>query len=180
VNPFHDDAAGADECSIFHDDGLRLRRLEHAADADPARQVHVLADLRARTDRRPRIDHRVFVDVGADVHVPGHQDRAPPEKRAVARDARRHAACSEFLVIGLRRKLIEVAEAVWIAHDAVVVTPERQQDRDLDPGVGLPSAVRRLADPQPPRVERRQDLIDGRAVRTANVAAGLQRFDPGA
>ena len=49
--------------------GIGLQRLEHAADADAARQVHVLADLRARADGGPGVDHRAFVDVGADVHV---------------------------------------------------------------------------------------------------------------
>ena len=66
-------------CPIVHvvadDDRRRLRRLEHAADADAAREVHALADLRARPDRRPGVDHRVGADARADVHVARHQDR---------------------------------------------------------------------------------------------------------
>src|SRR5437870_5709255 len=73
--PFADDdalddlAAGADEAVVLDDRGVRLQRLEHAADADPAREVHVPADLRAGAHGRPRIDHRALVHVGADVHV---------------------------------------------------------------------------------------------------------------
>ena len=40
--------------------GRGLQRLEHAADADAARQVHVPADLRARADRGPGVDHRAL------------------------------------------------------------------------------------------------------------------------
>ena len=57
-------------------DRAGLERLEHAADAGAARDVHVLADLRAAADRRPGIDHRTFADVGADVDEAGHQHHA--------------------------------------------------------------------------------------------------------
>ena len=63
------DAARADERAVLDDHGRGLQRLEHAADPDAAGQVHVGADLRARADRRPRVDHRVLADPGADVHV---------------------------------------------------------------------------------------------------------------
>ena len=46
-----DHAARPDEAVVLDDDGHGLRRLEHAADADAAREVHALADLCAR--RRP-------------------------------------------------------------------------------------------------------------------------------
>ena len=73
-----DDAARADACvSSPIDDRRRLRRFEHAADADAAREVDPFADLRARADRRPGVDHRVGADAGADVHVARHQDRRP-------------------------------------------------------------------------------------------------------
>jgi hypothetical protein len=39
--------ARADEAVVLDDGRAGLQRLEHAADADAARQVHVLADLRA-------------------------------------------------------------------------------------------------------------------------------------
>ena len=48
-------------------------------------EVHALADLRAGSDQRVRIDHRAVVDVGADVDVHRrHADDALAEVRAVA------------------------------------------------------------------------------------------------
>src|SRR5690606_12965145 len=55
--------ARADEAVVLDDRRRRLQRLEHAADADAAREVNVAADLRAAADRRPRGDHRGPVDV---------------------------------------------------------------------------------------------------------------------
>jgi len=49
----------------------RFRAVRALPDADAARQVHVLADLRRRCDGRPRVDQRAAVDVGADVDVQG-------------------------------------------------------------------------------------------------------------
>src|SRR5512139_234449 len=51
-------AAGADEAVVLDDGGVGLQGLENAADAHAARQVHVLPDLGARADGRPRVDHR--------------------------------------------------------------------------------------------------------------------------
>ena len=65
--------ARADEAIVLDDGRARLQRLEHAADADAAGEVHVAADLRAGADRRPGVDHRPFADVGADVHEGRHQ-----------------------------------------------------------------------------------------------------------
>ncbi len=45
--------------------GSGLQRLQHAADADTAGQMHILADLRAGADRDPGVDHRAGVDVSA-------------------------------------------------------------------------------------------------------------------
>jgi hypothetical protein len=70
---FDDLGARADEAVVLDDGRVGLQRLEHAADADAAGQVHVLADLRAAAHGGPGVDHRAFVDVGADVHVAGHQ-----------------------------------------------------------------------------------------------------------
>ena len=38
--------AGADETVVFDNGGCRLQRFEYAADADAAREMHVLANLR--------------------------------------------------------------------------------------------------------------------------------------
>src|SRR5207245_3403465 len=66
-------AARADEAIVLDDDGLGLQWLEHAADPDPAREVTVSADLRARADRRPGVDHRAAADIGADIHKARHK-----------------------------------------------------------------------------------------------------------
>src|SRR5690348_3230540 len=82
----------ADEAVILDDGGVRLQRFKHAADADTAGQVHVAADLRARADGRPGIDHRSLVDVGADVDVRGHQHDVAGDEGAAPRDRRRDDA----------------------------------------------------------------------------------------
>src|SRR6185312_4837799 len=48
--------ARTDEAVVLDDRRPGLHRLQHAADADTTRQMHVLADLRARTDRGPGVD----------------------------------------------------------------------------------------------------------------------------
>src|SRR5450755_3535879 len=53
--------ARADEAVVLDDRRIRLHRLEHAADADAAREVDVLADLRARADGDAGVDHRARV-----------------------------------------------------------------------------------------------------------------------
>src|SRR5215211_1747360 len=50
---FDDLAARADEAVVFDDRRVGLQRLEHAADADAAAQVHVLADLRTAAHGGP-------------------------------------------------------------------------------------------------------------------------------
>src|SRR5690606_37450006 len=58
--------ARADEAVVLDDGGIGLQGFEHTADADAARQVHVLADLGAGADRGPGIHHGAAVDIGAD------------------------------------------------------------------------------------------------------------------
>src|SRR5205807_1817535 len=62
-----------DEAVVLDDGRARLQRLEHAADTDPAREVHVAADLGARAHRRPGVDQGAGPDPGADVDVARHQ-----------------------------------------------------------------------------------------------------------
>ncbi len=57
---FDDFRARADEAVVLDDGGRGLQRLEHAADAGAARQMHALANLRAGADRGPGVDHRAF------------------------------------------------------------------------------------------------------------------------
>ena len=53
------DAPRPDEGAVLDHDRRGLQRLEHPADADAAGEVHVGADLRARADGGPGVDHRV-------------------------------------------------------------------------------------------------------------------------
>ena len=88
ADTFDDHRARADEGAVLDHDGRGLRRLEDAADPDPAREVHVGADLGTRADGGPRVDHRPRPDPGTDVDEAGHEDAALGEERAVARDRR--------------------------------------------------------------------------------------------
>ena len=72
--------------------GAGLDRFQHAADADAAREVHVLADLGAGADGGPGVDHRAFIDVGADVDVGRHQHHVLRDEGTAARGGRRHDA----------------------------------------------------------------------------------------
>ena len=145
--------------------GRGLQRFEHAADADAARQMHVLADLRAGADRRPGVDHGAAVDVRADVHVARHEHDVGRDVRAAARDGRRHharaAAVQQLAVVGLRargilqRHLVEEARVAGV-DDCVVVRAEVQQHGFLEPLVDRPtrrSSSRRRA-PGPNRAAR--------------------------
>src|SRR6266403_844560 len=83
-------AARADEAIVLDDHRVRLQRLEHAADADAAREVAVLADLRAGADRRPGVDHGAAVDIGADIDEARHQHDARGDIGGAADDAGGH------------------------------------------------------------------------------------------
>ena len=84
--------ARADEAVVLDDRRARLQRLQHAADADAAREMHVAADLRAGADGRPGVDHRALADVGADVDERRHQHDVAADVRARAHDGARHDA----------------------------------------------------------------------------------------
>src|SRR5438445_6510915 len=62
---FDDLGTSADETVILDDGGVRLQRFKYPPYADPARKMHVPADLSAGTHGSPSVDHRAFVDVGA-------------------------------------------------------------------------------------------------------------------
>src|SRR6185437_11579106 len=80
-------AARADEAIILDDHRHGLQRLEHAADAGAARDVTILADLRAGADRRPGIDHGAAVDIGADIDEGRHQHDVRRNEGRAAHDA---------------------------------------------------------------------------------------------
>src|SRR5471032_1658698 len=173
---FDDFRARADEAVVFDDGRIGLHRFEHAADADAAGQVDVLADLRAGADGGPGVDHRAFIDVGADVDVGRHQHDVLGDEGAAACDGRRHhaeAALGEIFrrVVGElgRHFVVELHGAVG-RHDDVVLKPERQQHGFLDPLVDDPRAAGFVGHADGAGVEARDDVRDGVAQFGAAVA----------
>src|SRR5690606_4326110 len=81
---FDDFRAGADKAIVLDDGGARLERFEYAANADAARKVHVLADLRAGADGDPGVDHGAFIDIGAQIDEAGHENGALADKGRLA------------------------------------------------------------------------------------------------
>ncbi|EXI68809.1 MAG: hypothetical protein AW07_04307 [Candidatus Accumulibacter sp. SK-11] len=124
--------------------------------------MHVLADLCARTDRCPGIDHRALVDVGTDVDVTRHQHDVAADERAAPGGGRWHdaeAAAREPLgvVVGkLVRHLVVIAHRAAVEH-AVFLQAEREQHRLLEPLMRHPLAVDLLGDAQAAAIE----LLDG-------------------
>src|SRR5690348_3102735 len=138
--------ARADEAAVLDDGGVGLQRLQHAADADAAGQVHARADLRAGTHRGPGVDHGAGADAGADVDVAGHQHRILRDVRAAAHQRAGHHARTELLQFGViavgeaQRHLVERLRRAAVDH-AVVVDAEVQQHGLLEPLVHRPAAV---------------------------------------
>src|SRR3546814_3032475 len=60
--------------------------------AGPAREMDVLADLRATAHGRPGIDHRALAHMRADVDEAGHQHRALADESAAPDDRTGHRA----------------------------------------------------------------------------------------
>ena len=128
--------------------GSGLQRLQHAADADAAGEMHVLADLRAGADRRPGVHHRAFADIGAEVHEARHQHDVRRDIGRAAHDRAGHGAEARGAeavlapAVELRRHLVPPVRAAGGARDrAHVVEAEREQHGLLEPLVDLPLAV---------------------------------------
>ena len=149
--------------------GRGLQRLEDAADADAAGEVHVGADLRARADGGPGVDHRARAHPGADVDVGGHEHDAGGDVGALADGGRRHDAHAELGPAGLQRHLVVVLVGADLdrLHAAGA---EREQDRLLGPLVDVPAGVARRRDAHAAVVEQRQRLLDGGGGLVAQVA----------
>ena len=148
IDAFDDFGARADEAVVLDDHRVGLQRLEHAADADAAREMHVLADLRAGADGRPGVDHGALVDIGADVDEARHQHDALARcRRRGARRARHgaEAGVAEAVLapaLELRRHLVPPGAPPGPPSTiAVVVEAEREQHRLLEPLVD--AAIRR-------------------------------------
>ena len=84
--------ARANEAIILDDRRVGLQGFEHPADADAAGEMHVLADLRTGADRHPSIDHRAFIDIGAEIDEGGHEDDARRDIGRAAHNRARHDA----------------------------------------------------------------------------------------
>ncbi len=104
---FHHFRTGADETVVLDDGGRGLQRLQHPADAGAAGQVAMLADLRARTDRGPGVDHGALAHMRADVDEAGHQHHVLAEIAAAPRHRTGHNAHAQLAELGL----IEIGEA---------------------------------------------------------------------
>ena len=149
----HDDALGdfrarADEAIVLDDHGLGLQRLEHAADADPAGNMHALADLGAGADRRPGVDHGAFIDIGAEIDKGWHQHDVPGDEGGTADDGAGNGAKAGVAkpvfapAVELRRHLVPPRGLAGAAGNrAHVVEAERQQHRLLQPLIDLPFAA---------------------------------------
>src|SRR3990167_1690263 len=143
---FHHFRARADEAVVLDDGGGGLQRLQYAADADAAGQVHVLADLGAGGDGYPGIDHGAGVDVGANVDEGWHQDHAGSDVAAATGDGRRYHAHAGRLELfrchvgKLGGHLVVVLGELAVDGD-VVVDAEAEQHGFFQPLVHDPLAV---------------------------------------
>ena len=150
---FDDHAPGADVRVVLDDHRDGVRRLEHAADTDPAGQVHVLADLSAGSDRRPGVDHRPGVDIGTDVDERGHQDRAGRDVGTPPDDGARDRA--HAVEVRGERDPVVIPEVAHLRPDHRQQA-EGQQDRAFGPFVDHDLATGRIRPRHPglPGVDR--------------------------
>src|SRR5690606_33314824 len=166
--------ARADEAVILDDRRAGLQRLEYAADAGAAGQVHVPADLRAGADRGPGIDHGALAHMGTDVDEARHQHHVAAEVGSAARHrARHHAHAHRAEALGVEAgeaglDLVPERRRLRV-HHGHVVDAEVQQHRLLQPFVHLPAAAGlRLGHAQRAALQAGHGLLDRRP----------QRFDP--
>ena len=111
--------------------------------------MDVLADLGAGADRRPAIDHRALVHIGAEVDERGHQDDALGDESGMANDRTRHGAeagSAELVfapALEFRWHLVPPGGIAVAAGDHFhVVEPEGQKHRLFQPLVHSPAAIR--------------------------------------
>src|ERR1019366_483375 len=184
---FGDLRAGADEAVILDNDGLGLQRLQHAADADAAGNVHALADLGAGADRRPGIDHGAFIDIGAEIDEGWHQDDILGDEGRAANDGARHRTEAGIAkpvlapAVEFRGDLVPPRRFSGAAGNrAHVVKAKRQQYRLLQPLIDLPFAAGlALGNARLALVEQLQRVIhplpDFAFSRGGDAVAGIER-----
>src|SRR5215831_1748828 len=124
----HHHGPRSDERVVLDHHGHRVRGLQHAADADPAGQMHVPADLGAGADGGPGVHHRALLDAGTDVDERGHEHHARREVAAPAGDRAGHHP--DPVEAGLERHPVVVAEGPG-AGTLHRQQPESQHDRLL-------------------------------------------------
>src|SRR4051812_47048796 len=137
ANALDDDASRPDERAVLDHDGGGLDRLEPPADPNATGKVHVTADLRARPDGRPRVDHGPGADPRADVHVARHEHRTRLDVRPVPNGGGRHDTDAVVGEAALQRHLVVVLERPDVGRLEPPHT-EVQQHRLLDPRVYAP------------------------------------------
>src|SRR4051812_27966168 len=106
-------------------------------DPNATGKVHVTADLRARPDGRPRVDHGAGADPRADVHVARHEHRTRLDVRPVPNGGGRHDTDAVVGEAALQRHLVVVLERPDVGRLEPPHT-EVQQHRLLDPRVYAP------------------------------------------
>src|SRR5436190_2613498 len=140
--------AGTDEAVVLDDGGVGLQRLEHAADADAAREMDVLADLGAGPDGGPCVHHGAAVHIGAQIDEGGHQHHAGADIRGPPHYCAGHRPVAG-LAEGLRRHAIELGGNLvppargprGAGDEAHVIEPEGQQDGLLKPLIYNPCSA---------------------------------------
>ena len=158
--------------------GPACKRLQHAADAGAAGDVHVLADLRAGADRRPGVDHGAGIDMGAEIDEGRHQHHARRDIGRAPHDAVGHGAEAGSREIGrapageLGRHLVPPAAATRAAGDQPHrVEAEGEQHRLLQPLVDRPAGRRLLGDAHHARIEQAERRLHRIAHRPGRLRA---------
>ena len=130
--------------------------------------MNIRADLGARPDRCPGVDHRPRADPGTDVDVARHQHAPLGQERPVARHARRYDAYPAVGVVGLDGDLVEEVQSSNV-HRLDLADAEVEKDRLLDPLVHLPAVRTRLGDANRTGIEHSNRLLDCRCVEVAGL-----------
>ena len=191
-HPFDDFGARTDEAIVLDDHGGGLQGLQHAADANAAGEVAVLADLGTGGDRDPGIHHGAAVDPRADIDEARHQDDSRRDIGGVAHDAARHGpesglAEAVFAPAGEFQRDLVVGPGGDI-HRRRIAKAEEEQQRLLQPLVGRPFAVEFLRHAVSARIEARERFFhreldgaprgrgDAVALLPGGIDGGLQMF----
>ena len=128
--------------------------------------MDVFADLRAGADCNPGIDHRAFINVGADIDVGRHQHRAAADVAAAPRNRWRddaHAFCLEAGEVVVGKAAFDFVKVAGVAvfYGDVVMHAEGEQYGFFQPFVHLPAARGGFGDAHRAAFQRIQRFVDG-------------------